>query len=133
MLIAQLEPRADFVPKEMLPSTAQSEGTARCFAWLLVLVLTLGLTRMACGQTASSEALMGVTLDPSGAVLGCVSVNLTREDGTEARSVTSDQNGRFSFLLLRVHEEPVSEWRFDLRPPLQNDGKSTRRPVGATI
>jgi hypothetical protein len=65
-------------------STVQAGGRGleirRCPAWLLGFVLTLGLTRMACGQTASTGALMGVTLDPSGAVLGGVSVSLTRED-----------------------------------------------------
>jgi hypothetical protein len=64
------------------------------------LVLTLGFPCTVWGQTASTGALIGLTLDPSGAVLGGVSVSLTREDGTEARSVTSDQNGRFGFLLL---------------------------------
>src|SRR5215472_5920270 len=110
MIIAQLESRSlesrsDLVrEKGMLNVRCQVPGHGlelrRCRAWLLVLVLTLGLTRMACGQTASTGAVMGVTLDPSGAVLGDVSVSLTRDDGTEARSVTSDQNGRFAFLLL---------------------------------
>ena len=105
MIIAQLKPRSDLVREKGMLNVRCSVGghgleNRRCPAWLLVLVLTLGLTRMACGQTASTGAVMGVTLDPSGAVLGGVSVSLTRDDGTEARSVTSDQNGRFAFLLL---------------------------------
>src|SRR6516164_3330726 len=105
MIIAQLKPRSDLVREKGMLNVRCSVGghgleIRRCPAWLLVLVLTLGLTRMACGQTASTGAVMGVTLDPSGAVLGGVSVSLTRDDGTEARSVTSDQNGRFAFLLL---------------------------------
>lgn len=75
MIIAQLEPRSDLVrEKGMLNARCSVAGHGlelrRCPAWLLVLVLTLGLTRMACGQTASTGAVMGVTLDPSGAVLG---------------------------------------------------------------
>src|SRR6516225_3895111 len=105
MIIAQLKPRSDLVRERGMLNVRWSVGghgleIRRCPAWLLVLVLTLGLTRMACGQTASTGAVMGVTLDPSGAVLGGVSVSLTRDEGTEERSVTSDQNGRFAFLLL---------------------------------
>src|SRR5215469_15154374 len=104
-LLTTLKPRSDLVlEKEMLIAQCSVGGHGleprRCPAWLLVLVLTLGLTCMTCGQTASTGAVMGVTLDPSGAVLGGVSVSLTRGDGSEARSVTSDQNGRFAFLLL---------------------------------
>jgi Carboxypeptidase regulatory-like domain len=94
----------------------------RCPAWLLGFVLTLGLTRMACGQTASTGALMGATLDPSGAVLGGVSVSLTREDGTEARSVTSGQNGRFGFLLL-------PSGTYELRANKSNRNSEGRSPA----
>src|ERR1700747_364906 len=67
---------------------------------LHAIVLTLGLTHPLCGQTASTGALIGVTLDPSGAVLGGVMIRLNRQDASEMLSVTSDQNGRFGFLLL---------------------------------
>jgi len=66
---------------------------------LRTLVLTLALTPPFVGQTTSTGALMGVTLDPSGAVLGGVTVRLNRQN-VELQSVTSDQNGRFGFLLL---------------------------------
>jgi excisionase family DNA binding protein len=66
---------------------------------LLIFVLSLALTPRLGGQTASTGALMGVTLDPSGAVLGGVTVRLNRQN-VELQSVTSDQNGRFGFLLL---------------------------------
>ena len=49
-------------------------------------------------QTASTGALTGVTLDPSGAVLPGVILHLIKEDGSEAKSATSDNNGRFGFL-----------------------------------
>ena len=59
-----------------------------------------GLAGRTFGQTASTGALTGVTLDPSGAVLPGVVVHLTKEGGGEKRSATSDENGRFGFLLL---------------------------------
>ncbi len=52
------------------------------------------------GQTASTGALTGVTLDPSGAVVPGVVVQLTKEGGGEKESATSDGNGRFGLLLL---------------------------------
>ena len=86
-----------------------------CAAWLLGFVLTLGLAPMACGQTASTGALMGVTLDPSGAVLGNVSISLTNEDGTQARSAVSDENGRFGFLLLPSGTYELQANKFDFK------------------
>jgi Carboxypeptidase regulatory-like domain len=52
------------------------------------------------GQTTSTGALTGVTLDSTGAVLPGVILHLAREDGFEEKSDTSDNNGRFDFLLL---------------------------------
>src|SRR3954451_1571144 len=66
-----------------------------------VLALTLGLAGSVFGQTVSTGALTGVTLDPSRAVLVGVVLHLTKEDGSEATSSISDENGRFGFLLLR--------------------------------
>src|SRR4051812_7083033 len=73
-----------------------------CRRWFLPLfVLFVNLScGSVCGQTTSSGALTGVTLDPSGAVLPDVILHLTREDGSEEKSDTSDNNGRFDFLLL---------------------------------
>ena len=52
------------------------------------------------GQTPSTGALTGVTLDPTGAVLPDVVVRLINTDTGSTTSVTSDKEGRFSFLLL---------------------------------
>jgi hypothetical protein len=59
-----------------------------------------GLTGSILGQTASSGAVTGVVLDPSGAVVPNVIIQLTKEGGGEKRSATSDKTGRFGFLLL---------------------------------
>jgi len=58
---------------------------------------------------------MGVTLDPSGAVLGNVSISLTNEDGTQARSAVSDENGRFGFLLLPSGTYELQANKFDFK------------------
>ena len=72
----------------------------RCWAWLGVFAIGLGLVSPTFGQTASTGAVTGVALDPSGAVLPGVLVHLARKGGSESRSATSDDNGRFGFPLL---------------------------------
>ena len=134
MIIEQREPRADLAPERGMPNVLCSAGDHGMQlrggpAWLLVLVLTLGFARSAYGQTASTGALMGLTVDPSGAALGGVSISLTKEDGTEGRSVTSDQNGRFGFLLLpsgayQLHAERSNFKPLDL-PKIQVDVTET--------
>ena len=41
-------------------------------------------------------------MDPSGAVLPGVILHLTKQDGSEDKSATSDNNGRFDFFLLQA-------------------------------
>jgi hypothetical protein len=71
-----------------------------CWAWVPVFAISWGLTTLTFCQTASTGAVTGITLDPSGAVVSGVVVQLHREGGGETTSATSDKNGRFSFLLL---------------------------------
>src|SRR5579872_1788164 len=52
------------------------------------------------GQTSSTGALTGVALDPTGAFLPGVVVRLTNPDTRASTSVTCDNEGRFTFLLL---------------------------------
>jgi hypothetical protein len=68
---------------------------------LLALTVAQPSSRKTSGQTASTGALTGFTLDPSGAVLPGVILRLTTEDGSGARSANSDSDGRFGFFLLR--------------------------------
>lgn len=64
----------------------------RAITWLYVLP--------ALGQTASSGAVSGIMLDPSGAVLAGVTAQLVQQGGNVQKSVTSDERGAFIFLLL---------------------------------
>ncbi len=75
----------------------------RCCRCLPLVALTFAIlsSRNMYSQTASTGALTGVTVDPSRAVLPGVTLHLTREDGSEEKSTTSDNNGRFDFLLLQ--------------------------------
>ena len=66
----------------------------------LLFFLPAALVSWAAGQTASSGALMAVVLDPSGAVITGASVHLTRADGPEEISATTDGSGRVVFSLL---------------------------------
>jgi carboxypeptidase family protein/TonB-dependent receptor-like protein len=76
----------------------------------------LGLAGTAFGQTASTGAVTGITLDPSGAVLPGVVVNVVKEGSGERKSVTSDENGRFGFLLLPAGKYEVQASKADFDP-----------------
>jgi hypothetical protein len=65
--------------------------------------------------------LTGFALDPSGAVLPGVVLHLTIEDGSEARSASSDNDGRFGFLLLRPGTYELQASKVDFRSLSQGD------------
>ena len=88
---------------------------------LLALTVALLSSRKTSGQTASTGALTGFALDPSGAVLPGVVLQLTIEDGSEARSATSDNDGRFGFLLLRPGTYELQASKVDFRSLSQGD------------
>ena len=68
------------------------------------------------GQTASTGALSGVTLGPSGAVLAGVNIRLTEDTGRETRSTLSDEEGRFAFLLLAPGTYRMQTDKTDFEP-----------------
>src|SRR5215469_11552528 len=53
-----------------------------------------------CAQTSSTGALTGIAFDPTGAALANVAVNVTNRDTGATAASTSNDEGRFSFLLL---------------------------------
>jgi Carboxypeptidase regulatory-like domain len=65
-----------------------------------IIAISLLLANAVHGQTSSTGALRGVTMDSSGAVLPGVMVRLIKSDGIERVPVTSDAAGRFAFLSL---------------------------------
>jgi len=66
----------------------------------LIFTLLFALSGPAPAQTASTGALTGLTFDPSGSVLAGVMVQLFDSANGRSESITSDENGRFSFVLL---------------------------------
>ncbi|MFL6302886.1 MAG: carboxypeptidase regulatory-like domain-containing protein [Candidatus Sulfotelmatobacter sp.] len=73
------------------------------------------------GQTASTGALTGVTLDPSGAVLPRAGVHLTRLGGTIGMAASSDEKGLFGFFLLPPGTYEVQASKLDFRPVTQKN------------
>ena len=88
---------------------------------LLALIVALLSSRKTPSQTASTGALTGFTVDPSGAVLPGVVLHLTLEDGSEARSATSDNDGRFGFFLLRPGTYGLQASKVDFKSVSQRD------------
>jgi len=93
----------------------------RRWSWLKLVALSLALSGWVHGQTASTGAVAGVALDPSGAVLPGVILHLTNEDGSETKSVSSDTNGRFAFFLLPPGTYQVEASKADFKPASQRD------------
>ena len=87
----------------------------------MALTIALLSSRNLYSQTASTGALTGVTQDPSGAVLPGVILHLIREDGSEAKSATSDNNGRFGFFLLQPGTYKLQASKADFKPVSQPD------------
>ena len=67
---------------------------------ILGVILGLMVVQQGWAQSASTGALTGIAEDPSGAVLPGVVVQLTKDEGGENRSATSDDAGRFGFSFL---------------------------------
>ena len=66
----------------------------------LASVVALMLCISVKAQTASTGALTGLALDPSGAAVPGLAVSIVSETTGTSESATSDSEGRFSFLLL---------------------------------
>ena len=115
--VAQLEPRLQWSYALLMLGRLQGMFCVqRCFsASLVILIATILLSGPACGQTVSTGALIGITLDPSGAVLPGVSIQLSNAETKETEFTTSDKEGRFSFTLLSpgTYELRASKTNFD--------------------
>ena len=82
----------------------------RCRRSVLLVIVTIALvfSSRIQSQTASTGALTGLALDPTGAVLAGVVVRLTSQDTGAIQSATTNKDGRFNLLLL-------SPGRYDLQ------------------
>src|SRR6266403_3374696 len=116
---------AEFVPQRSLMGNGLHVCNTPCRRCLRLLLLSLTVAllspRNIYSQTASTAALTGETLDPSGAILPGVSVRLARLDGTETMAVSSDKNGLFGFFLLPPGTYEVLASKVDFKPAHQTD------------
>ena len=78
--------------------------------------IILGLAGRAQGQTVSTGAVTGLTLDPSGAILPGVVVQLTINGTPNKKSSISDQHGWFGFLSLPPGSYELQATKTDFRP-----------------
>src|SRR5215471_15904539 len=98
-------------------STTSSSRCSRHFVWwLLPVAISLGLVNWVCGQTASTGAVTGITLDPSGAVIQRAMVHIAQEGGGESESIATDENGRFWFVSLAPGKYKVRVSKTDFQP-----------------
>jgi hypothetical protein len=94
-----------------------------CHFCLLSMALTIAVLCSGdiYSQTASTGALTGLTVDPSGAVLPGVTLHLRNEVGSVTKSATSDNNGRFAFFLLPPGTYEVQASKVDFKPLSQEE------------
>src|ERR1700751_644331 len=102
-------------------TTCDSFSRRRCWPLLVLLAVSLPLSRKVYSQTSSTGALTGLTLDPSGAVLPGVSVHLASLDGSVIMAATSGGNGQFDFFLLRPGTYEVQSSKVDFKPVSQRN------------
>jgi carboxypeptidase family protein len=82
----------------------------------VVLVFGLLLVDGVRAQTASTGAVIGLTVDPSGAVVPDVTMNLVDRKTGQVLFATSAENGRFAFLLLPPGTYELRASKTDFRP-----------------
>ena len=80
----------------------------------MLISLAFSLAAEAWAQTSSTGAVEGIVLDPTGAVLQAVKVQLIGVD-VEMRITTSDDGGRFAFLLVPPGEFTLIATKADFR------------------
>ena len=85
-------------------------------AWIITITICLGISARVYGQTASTGALTGVTLDPSGALLSDVVVTLVNQKTAEIQSTTSNKEGLFAFLSLLPGRYELRASKADFEP-----------------
>jgi Carboxypeptidase regulatory-like domain/TonB dependent receptor/TonB-dependent Receptor Plug Domain len=82
------------------------------------MLFTLGssLSGPVSAQSALTGAVTGITLDPSGATLPGVLVQLAAKGSPEKKSFVSDDNGRFEFLSLAPGSYELQASKVDFKP-----------------
>ena len=87
-----------------------------CALFLIGIFAAIILASQTCGQTASTGAFKGVTLDPTGASLPDVVVRLVNDKTAEVQSTLSGEDGQFAFLLLAPGRYELKGSKTDFEP-----------------
>lgn len=87
----------------------------------IVFILSLLSANGVHAQTASTGAVIGLTLDPSGAVVPDVTMNLVERKTGQVLSANSGENGRFAFLLLPPGTYQLRAGKTDFKPVILED------------
>jgi Carboxypeptidase regulatory-like domain/TonB dependent receptor/TonB-dependent Receptor Plug Domain len=93
--------------------STRSKPFRTCWA---IIALGLGFAGHLWSQTASTGALTGIVLDPSDAVVPRVTIRLVSQKWGETKFATSDDDGRFSFLLLPPGTYELAAKKVDFKP-----------------
>ena len=95
-----------------------------------LIAISFVLASQICGQTASTGAITGITLDPSGAVVAGVVIRFVAKDFPDTKSSVSDENGWFGFLSLPPGTYELQASKNGFRPL---DIPNLRVPVTETL
>ena len=68
--------------------------------WLCLTIISAIFSTFGRAQNSATVAVTGIVLDPSGAVVPSVSVQISKESGGVTESTTSNENGGFAIQLL---------------------------------
>src|SRR5205823_3517344 len=87
--------------------------------WLILVISIFS----ACGfaQTSATGAVIGIVLDPSGAVVPGALIQISKESGGVSQSTSSDENGRFAIQLLPPGTYELQASRTDFKTLLVSD------------
>ena len=100
----------------MHPDARRRRSLCRCHVSLGVAAINLALGLCVSGQTASTGAVSGSIVDPTGAPIPGANIHLTLEGSSDARSGTSDKEGRFGFFLLPPGSYQLETDKTDFQP-----------------
>ncbi len=107
-----------------MPSSSNPDrplATLRSRKLLRTTVVAVVLVGHLASQTASTGALTGVALDPSGAALPGVVIDLVNQETSATDSATTDHEGRFAFLLLPPGNYKLEAGKTDFQLLRQTD------------
>ena len=113
-----------------MPSSSKREGPLAAIRFcnlLSIIVVAVVLIGHLASQTASTGGLTGVALDPSGAALPGVVIQLVNQGTSEIYAATTDPEGRFAFPFLPPGDYSLEAGNgFPIAAPYRPEGLRNR-------